>query len=99
MFLSSAILWGALLWQGFLSDFVFVTLGVGRQVQRIEDIPYTCKRIRSPLLESREGMWLDEEGRRLYAACSTMTNREGWGPRPVTPSIDGKKVFVLVYTF
>jgi hypothetical protein len=81
VFLSSAILRGAVPRQGFLSDFVFITLGIGRQVQRIEDISYTCKQIRSLLLESCEAMWLDEEGRRLYAACSTMTSRGGWGPR------------------
>jgi hypothetical protein len=83
VFLSSAILWGAVFWQGFLSDFLFITLGVGRTLQKIEDFPYTCKRIRSPLLESCEDMWLDEEDRKLYAACSTIANRGGWGPGSV----------------
>jgi hypothetical protein len=99
VFLSSAILRGAVLRQGFLSDFVFITLGIGRQVQRIEDISYTCEQIRFLLLESCEAMWLDEEGRRLYAACSTMTSRGGWGPRQGTPFIDDKIVFILVSTF
>jgi hypothetical protein len=79
--------------------FVFITLGIGRQVQRIEDIPYTCKQIRSLLLESCEAMWLDEEGRRLYAACSIMTSRGGWGRKQVTSSIDDKIMFILVFTF
>jgi hypothetical protein len=78
--LSSAILWGAVLWQGVMRDVVFITLGVGRTTQKIEDFPYNCKRIRSPLLESCEDMWLDEDGRNLYAACSTIANRGGWGP-------------------
>jgi len=99
VFLSSAILRGPVLRQGFRCDFVFITLGIGRQVQRIEDIPYTCKQIRSLLLESCEAMWLDEEGRKLYAACSIMTSRGGWGPRQVTSSIDDKIMFILVFTF
>ncbi|PMD46608.1 hypothetical protein L207DRAFT_561906 [Hyaloscypha variabilis F] len=80
IFWSSALLWFAVLWQGFLSDFVFITLGVGRTIQKIEEFPYTCKRIRSTLLESCEDIWLDEAGRRLYAACSTIANRAGWAP-------------------
>jgi hypothetical protein len=91
VFLSSSILRGAVLWQGFLSDFVFITLGIGRQVQRIEDISYTYEQIRFLLPESCEAMWLDEEGRRLYAACSTMTSRGGWGANSLNlPARDPK---------
>ena len=84
VFCSSAILWLAVLWQGVLKDLIFISLGVGRRVQKIEEFPYSCKRIYSPLLESCEDIWLDEEGRRLYAACSTVANRQGWGPGSVT---------------
>jgi hypothetical protein len=82
VFLSSAILRGAVLRQGFPSDFVFITLGIGRQVQKVEEIPYTCRWIRSLLLESCEAMWLDEEGRSLYAACSIMTTLVAGGRAP-----------------
>lgn len=81
-----AIIFGAIalasayFWQVFLHDFVFYTLGVGREYNRIEDYPYSCKQIRHPLLESCEDLALDEETRTLYAACSTSLGRKGWSP-------------------
>ena len=99
IFWSSALLWFAVLWQGFLSDFVFITLGVGRTIQKIEEFPYTCKRIRSTLLESCEDIWLDEAGRRLYAACSTIANRAGWAPGSVYPQYTTKYIFGFISVF
>jgi len=96
IFWSSALLWFAVLWQSFLNDFLFITLGVGRKIQKIDDFPYTCKRIRSLLLESCEDMWLDEEGRRLYAACSTIANRGGWAPGLVNPQFRSNQYPVSV---
>ena len=83
IFWSGALLYCAVSWQVAWRDMLFITLGVGRKIQKIDEFPYTCKQIRSPLLESCEDLWFDEEGRRLYAACSTIANRGGWAPSSV----------------
>ncbi|KAH7317754.1 serum paraoxonase/arylesterase-like protein [Rhexocercosporidium sp. MPI-PUGE-AT-0058] len=77
---SSAIFWFAVLWQWFLRDTLFITIGIGRAHQRIEEFPYQCRRLQSPLLQSCEDMVLDEEGRTLFAACSSISSRRGWSP-------------------
>ncbi len=67
-------------YQSKVENILFVVLGLGRVIQPIEDFPYDCRRIRHPLLESCEDMWLDDEGRALYAACSSIIGRMGWAP-------------------
>ena len=69
------------LYQLGLRDLIFNTAGVGRTVQQIEDFSaYTCRRIRHPQLEGCEDMWLDDEKRLLYAACSSSAGRMNWCP-------------------
>ena len=71
----------AALYQWYLKDFLFVTIGVGRVIQPIEDFPYTCRRITNTHLESCEDMWLDDEAQVLYAACAGATARgRYWNP-------------------
>lgn len=64
-----------------LKDLLFVTVGVGRTIQSIEEFSYDCRRIHHTLLESCEDLWLDDEGRKLYAACSETSGRGQWNPR------------------
>lgn len=78
--LPGTILCLAVLWQLFLRDTIFITFGVGRKHQKIEEFPYQCRRLEHPLLESCEDMVLDEEGRTLFAACSSIASRRGWSP-------------------
>ncbi|KAF7590354.1 hypothetical protein BBP40_002957 [Aspergillus hancockii] len=64
----------------FAHDFLFITVGIKRVVQPIGDFPYDCERVRHPLLEGCEDIWLDEDGRKLYAACTSVASRRGWSP-------------------
>ncbi|KOS46032.1 hypothetical protein ACN38_g3027 [Penicillium nordicum] len=64
--------------------------GVGRIIQPLEDFPeYQCRRMRHPLLESCEDVWLDPSGRKLYAACANPLARVAWCP--ATKSYDIQK--------
>jgi hypothetical protein len=67
-----------------LHDLLFVSLGIGRVIQPIENFPYTCQRLYHPLLETCEDLWLDDEDRTLYAACVDIDSRENWSPASVT---------------
>ncbi len=80
IFGASAVLWLAVLYQWVLKDILFITLGVGRTHQTLEEFPFNCRRMHSPLLESCEDMVLDAEGRTLFAACSSISSRRGWSP-------------------
>lgn len=66
----------------FLKDILFVSLGIGRVIQPIEDFPYNCRKIygRDGLLQSCEDLWLDETSRTLYAACTDLKSRHEWSP-------------------
>ena len=70
----------AIFYQWYLRDLLFVSLGLSRSVQLLSDFPYTCQRIRHERLEGCEDMWLDEEDRTLYAACSSSLSRSKWTP-------------------
>ncbi|KAB8239127.1 calcium-dependent phosphotriesterase [Aspergillus alliaceus] len=70
----------AIIYTKYIHDIVFITFGVGRVIQPIEDFPYKCERLRHPLLEGCEDMWLDHSGRNLYAACASIESRKGWSP-------------------
>jgi hypothetical protein len=73
------VAWGASFYQFYLREVLSTTLGLGRVIQDIEDFPFTCRRIEHPKLEACEDMWLDNEGRVLYAACAgTNPGRVEW---------------------
>ena len=67
-------------YQYYLKDFLFVSLGLYRDLQSIEDSLYTCRPIRHENLEGCEDIWLDDEGRSLYAACASSYSRTQWNP-------------------
>ena len=67
-------------WPLYLRDFIFVSLGIRRVIQPIEDFPYSCRRIRHERLEGCEHMWIDNEARVLYAACGSSAARVQWNP-------------------
>ncbi|KAF7959511.1 hypothetical protein EAE96_001127 [Botrytis aclada] len=83
---SKTIILGALtvlcgvLYQTILKDWLYLNFGVGRNHNKLEDYPFTCRRVEHPLLETCEDLFLDHEDRTLYAACSTVASRRGWGP-------------------
>ena len=70
----------ALFYQWYLKDILFVSAGLGRVMQPIEDFPYNCRRIRHERLEGCEDLWLDDEARVLYAACTSSAARPQWNP-------------------
>jgi hypothetical protein len=78
--------WIAVLWQVLLKDVIFMTFSYGKILEPLSNYPYNCKRLYSSLLESCEDIKLDEEGRHLYAACSSQKNRLAWSPAYVDSS-------------
>jgi len=68
------------IYQSKIENILFVVVGLGRVIQPIEDFPYDCRRIRHSSLESCEDLWLDDEGRSLYAACGDSLGRLSWAP-------------------
>lgn len=71
----------AALYQLFLKELLFTSLGLGRSIQPLSAFPhYSCRRIHHDLLEACEDMWLDDDGRRLYAACTSSAGRREWNP-------------------
>ncbi|KAJ5938743.1 hypothetical protein N7466_001877 [Penicillium verhagenii] len=70
----------SIFYRAYVHNVLFVTLGLGRQVQPLEDFPWKCTRQYDPLLQGCEDMWLDHNDRKLYAACSTIESRQGWTP-------------------
>ena len=81
-----AIVWAVIalatgiFYRTILHNIIFVTIGIGRGVQSIDDFPWTCHRLRHPLLEGCEDIWLDGQGRKLYATCTSLDSRMGWSP-------------------
>nr|POF12988.1 hypothetical protein CFP56_10136 [Quercus suber] len=78
----------ALLYQLIGKTLVFVVFGVGRHVQSIDEFPYACRRIVDKRLQACEDMWLSEQNRKLYLACSDSESRVQWLPACVDPSFD-----------
>ena len=72
------VAWGASFYQVYVRDLFAVTFGVGRVMQSIEEFPFDCRRIVHPRLEACEDIWLDNEGRTLYAACAGTQDRLAW---------------------
>ncbi|KAH7121299.1 hypothetical protein B0J11DRAFT_590347 [Dendryphion nanum] len=89
--LAVAVAFTAVLYQFWAKHFVFAILGVGRIVQPIEDFPFICRRIVSEQLEGCEDVWLDEEGRVLYAACSGSVARSQWNQGMSKFNISGRR--------
>ena len=65
-------------YQWYLKDLLFVSVGVGRVMQSLEEFPYNCRRLVHKRLEGCEDLWLDDEARVLYAACSGSIARSQW---------------------
>ncbi|KAJ5281573.1 hypothetical protein N7478_006945 [Penicillium angulare] len=80
LFWAALVLVFSICYNQFLHTILFVTFGIGRQIQPIEDFPWACSRVYHPLLEACEDMWLDHHDRKLYAACTTVESRQGWVP-------------------
>lgn len=73
---------GGILWQLFLRDALVHGLGVGREMQPVSDFPYKCHRISGdPNIQACEDMWLDQNSRTLYLACSESLARKAWMPK------------------
>ncbi|PVH95126.1 serum paraoxonase/arylesteras-like protein [Periconia macrospinosa] len=70
----------AIFYQLWLREFLFDTLGVRRASESIESFPWKCRRLVDEKLEGCEDMWLDVDGRVLYAACSGSFSRGQWNP-------------------
>lgn len=75
-----ALVLGAL-FQQYIYPILTVTFGVGRTVQPISDFPaYSCRKITHALLEGCEDLRLDEQDRKIYAACAESEGRTAWQP-------------------
>ena len=72
------VAWGASFYQLYVKDLLTITFGVGRVMQSIDEFPYDCRRLVHPSLEACEDIWLDDEGRTLYAACAGTQGRMAW---------------------
>ncbi|KAJ5134981.1 hypothetical protein N7526_006346 [Penicillium atrosanguineum] len=81
-----AIVWAVIalatgiFYQAILHNIIFDTIGIGREIQPIDDFPWSCNRLRHPLIEGCEDIWLDSEGRKLYATCTSLDTRMAWCP-------------------
>ena len=80
IFAATTVVGFGILYQLILSNLIFVTFGLGRKHQRIEEFPFRCRRVESPLLESCEDLVIDEAGGMLYAACRNVEQSMGWSP-------------------
>lgn len=80
LFISGSVLivLNAAFYQLWLKEVLEVTVGVGRVTQNIEEFPYKCRRIEHKRLEACEDLWLDDEARVLYAACTGSQQRIEW---------------------
>jgi hypothetical protein len=73
------VLFGVL-WQTWLREGLFETIGIGRVIQSIDEFPYACRQIRHERFEACEDMWLDDQERVLYLACAGSLGRMQWNP-------------------
>ncbi|KAJ5312542.1 hypothetical protein N7508_003372 [Penicillium antarcticum] len=80
LFWASIVLAIGVIYRTYIHNIIFLTIGVGRVIQPIEDFPWTCTRVQHSLLEGCEDLWLDEQDRKLYAACNSLDSRKGWSP-------------------
>lgn len=71
-----------IVFQIWLRPLLFVTFGIGREMQPISDFSsYQCRRIKDPRLQACEDMWLSESTRQLFLACSDPMSRVQWVPK------------------
>ena len=80
----------AVLYQTVLKDALFITYGLGRQLQPLSDFPYQCRRIRDPIIQACEDMWLSENSRQLFLACSDPSSRKQWMPNVARLNASGR---------
>ncbi|ORY07376.1 hypothetical protein BCR34DRAFT_616679 [Clohesyomyces aquaticus] len=73
------VLFGSL-YQLVIKEVLFDSFGIGRSIHLIEDFPYSCRRLQHQQLEACEDLWLDEQDRILYAACTGTNDRLSWNP-------------------
>lgn len=83
-------------YQLYMKELLFDIIGVGRVLQAIERFPYQCRRIQHELLEGCEDIWLDNEARVLYLACSGCLSRTQWNPKWVGAFMRQGKVILTV---
>lgn len=71
----------SVIYQWWLKELLFVTLGFGRVFQSIDNFPYKCRQLEHKQLEACGDMWLDDKHRILYAACAGAIARGEWDPK------------------
>ncbi|KAJ4288959.1 hypothetical protein N0V90_011301 [Kalmusia sp. IMI 367209] len=88
LFIFSSVLavFGAALWQLLLKDGLFVTLGVWRVVQTIDEFPYACRKVAKERLSGCEDLWLDDDAR--VAGKSNVSARRPSGTEFLALTID-----------
>lgn len=77
------------LFQVFLKDHFVKLFAIGKTIQPISDFPYTCRRIDRPRMQACEDLWLSEQTRQLFLACSDPLGRKAW--LPATVDLDWEK--------
>jgi hypothetical protein len=78
--LGIAVVLFGILYQTWLKETLFETIGIFRVIQSIDEFPYTCRRIYHERLEACEDLWLDDQERVLYLACAGSLGRLNWNP-------------------
>ncbi|PSN65490.1 hypothetical protein BS50DRAFT_575481 [Corynespora cassiicola Philippines] len=86
-----AVAFLAAAYQFWAKHFIFSLLGIGREVESIENFPFNCRRVVNKQLEGCEDLWLDEAGRVLYAACSGSIARSQWNPGMSKFNLSGRR--------
>ncbi|CAI4219560.1 unnamed protein product [Parascedosporium putredinis] len=77
--------------QVYLKQATWLGLGIGRSIQPLSDFPYDCRRIdNDPRLQACEDMWLSENSRVLYLACSDPIARTQWLPNNHKLNVTGR---------
>lgn len=89
--LGVAVLMFGVFYQSWLKEVLFEVIGVGRVIQPIEDFPYKCRRINHERLEACEDLWLDDQERALYLACSGTESRIQWNPAIGGLNVSGRR--------
>ncbi|KAF2193273.1 calcium-dependent phosphotriesterase [Zopfia rhizophila CBS 207.26] len=91
IFVSALVVLFASIYQLVLKELISVTFGVGRVIQPIEDFPYKCRRLEHERLQACEDIWLDDEARVLYAACTGTRHRMEWNQAMGKLNVSGRR--------
>ncbi|KAF2450346.1 hypothetical protein P171DRAFT_439012 [Karstenula rhodostoma CBS 690.94] len=91
VFGSAFALFGAVLWQLLLRDLLFVTIGLRRVTQTVDEFPYKCRKIIDKRLSGCEDIWLDDQERILYAACASTDGRLAWNEAVMKLNVSGRR--------